>query len=120
MYLSISVIGHEARCESLFKERLGFTIAGSLSDQKSRPSSTSFSFLDQISVDSPGKFLVTSHISYADDVLLLAKTPEGIRECWGKLTAFLHMTGMTLSSSKCVVALNKRFSLRYPTFSIDK
>ena len=65
--------------------------------------------LDNIKAEHKFKFFQTSHVSYADDTLFLAKVPAAIDLCWTALQEFLDLTGMSLSLSKCVIACNRRF-----------
>ena len=54
-------------------------------------------------------FFDTNNIAFADDIVLLSKSEKGLELLLGEVSAFLRLTGMKLSSSKCEVFWNYRY-----------
>ena len=113
--------GAEGKIEGSTTSSLVHATAGVPKDQLRDPtcgmaSSTSSSEHWTVSDRDPSKFPATSHLSYADDILLLSTCPSGIKSCLRKLQKFFLESGMSLSLSKCVLATNHTFRKRYGTF----
>ena len=62
---------------------------------------------DVIRENHESDYLHTAHITFADDITLLAKTREGMERLIDEVNTFCNFTGMKLSTSKCFVSRNK-------------
>jgi hypothetical protein len=65
--------------------------------------------LDSICAEYPEEFHRSAHISFADDVTLIARTRTGLDRLLAEVKCFVEYSGMKLSVNKCFTSRNRYF-----------